>query len=151
MTLNSMIDWGLLISGIIGVVAGGGASWVFMLKENKAGSQADVIDKAADAMKKLLDNAEQQQITFNKIIDGKDRLIEQQRGLIDEYKLALEEANQKLKTLEYRVADNNRKITGMQRTIDSEIKERKIAESSICFVNDCELRKPNLGTYKKEI
>ena len=151
MTLNSMIDWGLLISGIVGVVAGGGASWVFMLKENKAGSQADAIDKAADAMKKLLDNAEQQQITFNKIIDGKDRLIEQQRGLIDEYKLALEEANQKLKTLEYRVADNNRKIIGMQRTIDSEIKERKIAESNICFMNDCELRKPNLGTYKKEI
>ena len=151
MTLNSMIDWGLLISGIVGVVAGGGASWVFMLKENKAGSQADAIDKAADAMKKLLDNAEQQQITFNKIIDGKDRLIEQQRGLIDEYKLALEEANQKLKTLEFKVGENDRKITGMQRTIDNEIKERKIAESNICFVNDCKLRKPNLGTYKKEI
>ena len=146
-----MIDWGLLISGVIGVVAGGGASWVFMLKESKAGSQADAIAKAASAMKQLLDNAEQQQTTFNKIIEGKDNLIEQQQGLIDGYKVALEESNQKLKTLEYRIADNDRKITGMQRTIDNEIKERKVAESNICFVNDCKLRKPNLGTYKKEI
>ena len=146
-----MIDWGLLISGVIGVVAGGGASWVFMLKESKAGSQADAIAKAASAMKQLLDNAEQQQTTFNKIIEGKDNLIEQQQGLTDGYKVALEESNQKLKTLEYRIADNDRKITGMQRTIDNEIKERKVAESNICFVNDCKLRKPNLGTYKKEI
>ena len=39
---------------------------------------------------------------------------------------------------------------GMQRTIDNEIRLRKTAEGNICFVRDCELRKPRLGTYNKE-
>ena len=91
-----------------------------------------------------------QQDRFNKIIEGKDKLIEQQQGLIDGYKSALEEANQKLKSLEFKVGENDRKISGMQKIIDNEIKERKIAESNICFVTECQLRKPRLGTYKKE-
>lgn len=143
--------WEYLITGVIGVLTGGGISWLFKIKEDKAGSQADVIDKAADAMKKLLDNAEQQQTTFNAIISGKDKLIEQQQGLIDGYKTALEEASQKLRTLEFKVSENDRKISGLQKTIDNEIKERKAAENNICFVTDCQLRKPKLGTYKKEI
>lgn len=142
--------WEYLITGVIGVLTGGGISWLFKIKEDKAGSQADVIDKAADAMKKLLDNAEQQQTTFNTIISGKDKLIEQQQGLIDGYKTALDEANQKLKNLEFKVSENDRKISGLQKTIDNEIKERKAAENNICFVIDCQLRKPKLGTYKKD-
>lgn len=145
-----MFDWGTLISGVIGLLAGGGVSWLFKLREDKAGSQADVIDKAADAMKKLLDNAEQQQTTFNAIISGKDKIIEQQQELIDGYKTALDEASQKLKALEFKVSENDRKISGMQKTIDNEIKDRRTAENNICFVNDCQLRKPKLGTYKKE-
>lgn len=142
--------WEYLITGVIGVLTGGGISWLFKIKEDKAWSQADVIDKAADAMKKLLDNAEQQQTTFNTIISGKDKLIEQQQGLIDGYKTALDEANQKLKNLEFKVSENDRKISGLQKTIDNEIKERKAAENNICFVIDCQLRKPKLGTYKKD-
>ena len=144
------MNWELVISALAGLLTGGGVSWLFKLKEDKAGSQADAIDKAADAMKKLLDNAEQQQTTFNTIIEGKDRLIEQQQGLIEGYKSALDEANLKLKSLEYKVGENDRKISGMQKIIDNEIKERKIAENSICFVTDCKLRRPPLGTYKKE-
>ena len=67
-----------------------------------------------------------------------------------DHQKALEEANQKLKSLEFKVGENDRKISGMQKIIDNEIKERKIAENSICFVTDCKLRRPPLGTYKKE-
>ncbi|NLB81868.1 MAG: hypothetical protein GX800_09760 [Clostridiaceae bacterium] len=117
------------------------------LKESEAkkaeleakGSDADVADKSASVMKKMFENAEQQQTTFNAIILGKDELIEQQRNLIDGYKCALDEANQKLKGLEFNVGENNRKIIGMQKTIDNEIRERKLAESSVCFVRDCAL------------
>ena len=52
--------------------------------------------------------------------------------------------------IEPRVAENERKVAGMQRTIDNEIRLRKTAESNICFVTDCELRKPRLGTYNKK-
>jgi hypothetical protein len=144
------MGWEVIISALAGLLTGGGVSWLFKIKEDKAGSKADVVDSSTDAMNKMMELIGSQQDRFNKIIEGKDKLIEQQQGLIDGYKTALEEANQKLKTLEFKVGENDRKISGMQKTIDNEIKERKIAESNICFVTECELRKPRLGTYKKE-
>jgi hypothetical protein len=144
------MGWEVIISALAGLLTGGGVSWLFKIKEDKAGSKADVVDSSTDAMNKMMELIGSQQDRFNKIIEGKDKLIEQQQGLIDGYKTALDEASQKLKSLEFKVGENDRKISGMQKTIDNEIKERKIAESNICFVTECELRKPKLGTYKKE-
>lgn len=138
------MEWELLLSAFAGLLTGGGVSWLFKLREDKAGSQADVIDKAADAMKKLLDNADQQQTTFNKIIEGKDKLIEQQQSLIEGYKIALDEANKKLKEFEYKVADNDRKIAGMQKMIDTAINDRRIAESLACYDEKCDKRKTKI-------
>lgn len=112
-------------------------------------AQVEVVADSTNAIAKLFELLTSQQERFNSIIKDKDKVIEQQQGLIEGYKKALEEANQKLKTLEYKVSDNDRKIAGMQKTIDSEIKDRRIAENNICFVSDCDLRKPKLGTYKK--
>ncbi len=145
------MNWELIISAIVGMLTGGGVSWLFKLKEDKASSQADVVDSSTEAMNKMMTLIGTQQERLNAIIEDKDRLIEQQQGLIDGYKSALEEANQKLKNLEFKVSENDRKICGMQKIIDNEIKERKIAENSICFVTDCKLRRPPLGTYKKGI
>ena len=142
--------WEYLITGVIGILTGGGISWLFKIKEDKAGSKANVVDSATDAMNKMMTLIGTQQERLNSLINDKDKLIEQQQGLIEGYKTALEEANQKLKSLEFKVSENDRKISGLQKTIDSEIKERKIAENNICFVTDCQLRKPKLGTYKKE-
>ena len=144
------MNWEYLITGVIGILTGGGITWLFRIKEDKAGSKADVVDSSTDAMNKMMELIGSQQDRFNKIIEGKDKLIEQQQGLIEGYKSALDDANLKLKSLEYKVGENDRKITGMQKTIDNEIKERKLAEDNICFVTDCQLRKPRLGTYKKE-
>ena len=142
------MNWELIISAIVGMLTGGGVSWLFRIKEDKAGSKADVVDSSTEAMNKMMTLIGTQQERLNAIIEDKDRLIEQQRGLINEYKTALEEANQKLKNLEFMVSENDRKISGMQRTIDNEIRKRKLAEHNICFVDDCESREPKLGTYK---
>lgn len=112
------MGWDLVLSALAGLLTGGGVSWLFKLREDKGKSEADAIGTAADAMTKLLSNAAQQQETFNKIIEGKDKIIEQQLILIENYKSALDEANRKMKELEYKVADNYRKIAGMQKTID---------------------------------
>ena len=145
------MNWEYLITGVIGILTGGGITWLFRIKEDKAGSKADVVDSSTDAMNKMMTLIGTQQERLNAIIKDKDKLIEQQQGLINDYKAALEDANQKLKTLEFKVSENERKVGGMQKTIDNEIRERKLAESNICFVTECELRKPRLGTYKKEV
>ncbi len=145
------MNWEIIISAIVGMLTGGGVSWLFRIKEDKAGSKADVVDSSTEAMNKMMTLIGTQQERLNAIIEDKDRLIEQQQGLINEYKSALEEANQKLKNLEFKVGENERKICGMQKIIESEISERKKAEYNICFVEDCKLRRPPLGTYKKGI
>ena len=145
------MNWEYLITGVIGILTGGGITWLFRIKEDKAGSKADVVDSSTDAMNKMMTLIGTQQEKLNAIIKDKDTLIEQQQELINGYKTALDEANQKLKNLEFKVSENDRKIGGMQKTIDNEIRERKLAESNICFVAECELRKPKLGTYKKEV
>ena len=142
------MNWELIISAVIGVLTGSGISWLFKIKEDKAGSKADVVDSSTDAMNKMMTLIGTQQERLNAIIEDKDKLIEQQQGLINEYKAALEDANQKLKNLEFKVSENDRKISGMQKIIESEISERKKAEHNICFVTECQLRKPKLGTYK---
>ena len=144
------MNWEVIIAAVIGAITGGGISWLFRIKEDKAVSKADVVDSSTDAMNKMMTLISTQQEKLNAIIKDKDKLIEQQQELINGYKTALEEANQKLKNLEFKVSENDRKISGMQKIIEGEISERKKAEHNICFADDCKLRRPKLGTYKKD-
>ena len=142
------MNWEYIVTAVISLVSGGTLTGLYLRKQTEGSATAGVVKESMEALKSALEMLTGQQERFNAIIKDKDMLIEQQQGLINEYKVALEEANQKLKNLEFKVSENDRKISGMQKTIDSEIRERKIAESNICFVTDCELRKPKLGTYK---
>ena len=60
------------------------------------------------------------------------------------------ESDKKIKTLDLIVSENKRVITGMQKTLNFEISNKINAENSICLVDDCALRTPPKGTYKKE-
>lgn len=131
------MDWNLLLSGLIGVVTGGSVSWLFKVREDKAGSKADVIDKSADAMKKLLEITEHQSIAFEEILKKKDELIAQQVTLIDDYKSALDDANRKIRGFDYKVAENERKISGMQKMLDAQLRGKLIADNSACYNNPC--------------
>lgn len=144
------MDWSLLISGLLGLLAGGGVSWLFKVREDKAGSKADVIDKSADAMKKLLEITEHQSTAFEEILKKKDELISQQTSLIDDYKAALDEANRKIKRFEYKVSENERKISGMQRVLDNEMSNRKLAERDICLIADCIDREQNKNSNETD-
>lgn len=145
-----MMDWGLIISALTGLVAGGGASWVLFYRQSKSGATSDAITKSAEAMEKLLDNVKKQQEIFNGIITQKDLTIEQQAKLLDEYKCSLEKSNQKIKQFEYLVKESERKLDGIQKKLNTEMSERKKAEGNICFVEDCQLRRPPKNTYNKE-
>lgn len=112
------MEWGIIISAVVGLLTGGGVSWVFKIREDKAKSSADVVDSSAAAMNKMMMLIGDQQDKFNKIISDKDKIIEQQRELIDKYKVSLDEANKKINELTYRLTENERKISGMQKIID---------------------------------
>jgi chromosome segregation ATPase len=144
------MNWEYIVTAVISLISGGTLTGLYLRKQTEGSATAGVVKESMEALKSALEMLTGQQERFNAIIKDKDRLIEQQQGLINEYKAALEEANQKLKTLEFKVSENDRKIIGMQKIIDNEIRERKLAEGNICFVTDCKLRRPPIGTYKKE-
>ncbi len=144
------MNWEYIVTAVISLVSGGTLTGLYLRKQTEGSATAGVVKESMEALKSALEMLTGQQERFNAIIKDKDMLIEQQQGLINEYKATLEEANQKLKNLEFKVSENDRKISGMQRTIDNEIRKRRLAEYNICFVDDCKLRRPPLGTYKKE-
>ncbi len=136
------MDWNLILSALAGLLTGGGVSWLFKLREDKAGSQADAIDKAADAMKKLLDNFAQQQDQFNKTLEDRDKSIRDRDEIIDEYKKTIDALKKEVSALKYTVSENERKLAGLQEKLNSEIVSRKELEEYKCIVRDCKLRQP---------
>ena len=130
------MDWGMIISAVLGLVGGGALTGFMLLKQTKGSATAGVVKEWMDALKSALETLTSQQEVFAITIKSKDDEIEALRDQIKELKL--------------RVSENERKVAGMQRTIENEIRLRKEAEGNICFVTDCELRKPRLGTYNKE-
>lgn len=151
------MDWNVLISGVIGLLAGGGVGWIFVLRESKAGSKADVVDKSTEAMNKMMGFIGTQQDEFNKIIASKDDIIRQQSEVITEFKNALDKAKynidehiKKIKEYEYKATERDRKIDGMQKVLTKEVGKKKFAESRICLVEGCDLRKPDIDTFNSD-
>lgn len=130
------MSWELIITGIFGIISGGTLTSLYLRKQTKGSATAGVVKESMEALKSALETLTSQQDVFAVTIKSKDDEI-----------VTLKE---QIKELNLRVAENERKVAGMQRTIDNEIRLRKTAESNICLVNDCKLRKPELGTYKKE-
>ena len=126
-----MNDWLATAIGVIGGI--GGIGTILYWRQNKGSATAGVVKESMDALKSALETLTSQQEVFAITIKSKDDEI-----------VTLKE---QIKELNLRVAENERKVAGMQRTIDNEIRLRKVAEGSICFVSDCEMRKPKLGTY----
>ena len=129
-----MTEW---IAAAIGIIGGiGGIGTILYWRQNKGSATAGVVKESMDALKSALETLTSQQEVFAITIKSKDDEI-----------VSLKD---QVKELSLRVAENERKVAGMQRAIENEIRLRKTAESNICFVADCELRKPRLGTYNKE-
>jgi hypothetical protein len=129
-----MTEWIATAIGVIGSI--GGIGTILYWRQNKGSATAGVVKESMDALKSALETLTSQQEVFTITIKDKDDEI-----------VSLKE---QLKELSLRVAENERKVAGMQRAIDNEIRLRKEAEGIICFVTDCKMRKPKLGTYNKE-
>lgn len=125
------------MTAVISLVSGGTITGLYLRKQTEGSATAGVVKESMEALKSALGMLTSQQEVFAITVKSKD----------DEIALLKDQ----IKELNLRVAENERKVAGMQKVIESEFRERKKAEHNICFVTDCELRKPKLGTYKNEI
>ena len=128
------MNWEYIVTAVISLISGGTLTGLYLRKQTEGSATAGVVKESMDALKSALETLTSQQEVFSITIKSKD----------DEIVMLKEQ----IKELSLRVAENERKVAGMQRTIDNEIRLRKEAESNICFVTDCQMRKQKLGTYK---
>ena len=128
------MNWEYIVTAVISLVSGGTLTGLYLRKQTEGSATAGVVKESMDALKSALETLTSQQEVFTITIKNKDDEI-----------VSLKE---QIKELSLRVAENERKVAGMQRAIDNEIRLRKEAEGNICFVSDCQMRKPKLGTYK---
>lgn len=128
------MNWEYIVTAVISLVSGGTITGLYLRKQTEGSATAGVVKESMEALKSALETLTSQQDVFAITLKSKDDEI-----------VALKE---QIKELNLRVAENERKLAGMQRTIANEIRLRKEAESNICFVSDCEMREPKLGTYK---
>jgi predicted nucleic acid-binding Zn-ribbon protein len=126
--------WEYIVTAVISLVSGGTITGLYLRKQTEGSATAGVVKESMEALKSALETLTSQQNVFAVTLKSKDDEI-----------VALKD---QIKELNLRVAENERKLAGMQRTIENEIRLRKEAEGNICFVSDCEMRKPKLGTYK---
>lgn len=128
------MNWEYIVTAVISLVSGGTITGLYLRKQTEGSATAGVVKESMEALKSALETLTSQQDVFAITIKSKDDEI-----------VALKE---QIKELNLRVAENERKLAGMQRIIENEIRLRKEAEGNICFVTDCEMREPKLGTYK---
>jgi len=130
------MNWEYIVTAVISLVSGGTITGLYLRKQTEGSATAGVVKESMDALKSSLETLTSQQEVFAVTVKSKD----------DEIALL----KSQLKELKLRVAENERKVAGMQKLIDREFRGRKLAEHNICFVDECKLREPALGTYKKE-
>ena len=130
------MNWEYIVTAVISLVSGGTITGLYLRKQTEGSATAGVVRESMEALKSTLETLTNQQAVFVNTVKSKDDEIATLKD--------------RIKELNLRVAENERKVAGMQKLIESEFRERKKAEHNICFVTDCELRKPKLGTYKKE-
>ncbi len=134
------MEWYSILSGLIGGVSiWEGIKFIIFRKHARAKESAGVMDATAGTLK-----------SYGQIIDKQAERINK----LTETTLDLSSEILKLKGTQeqakYVISENERKIKGMQALFSIEVGKKKAAERLICFVENCTVRKPKLGTYKTE-
>lgn len=64
-------------------------------------------------------------------------------------------ANEKLRKgielIQLQRSEDHRRIIGLEKTVERELKWRKDSDYHYCSITGCEIRRPPLGTLKREI
>ena len=117
------MNWEYIVTAVISLVSGGTLTGLYLRKQTEGSATAGVVKESMEALKSALETLTSQQEVFAVTVKSKDDEI-----------VTLKD---QIKELNLRVAENERKVAGMQKLIESEFRERKKAEfNNICFVTD---------------
>lgn len=136
-----MIDWTTIIVTAISLFSVGGVGVFIFYRANKGSATADAIQKAAEAMREMLNNASGERTYFKTIIDDKNSEIQRYIGEASENRKQLGEQS-------YKIAELERKQAGISREIGLLKQSLSEVEGIACIKLNCKIRQPELGMYK---
>ncbi len=101
------MNWEYIVTAVISLISGGTITGLYLRKQTEGSATAGVVKESMEALKSALETLTSQQDVFAITLKSKDDEI-----------VALKD---QIKELNLRVAENERKLAGMQRTIANEI------------------------------
>lgn len=156
--LNIPPDW----LYTLGSFAGGGAlggliSSIFNRKENKRIKQSEAFQSEATAKREDALAATEMMGLLERTVAHMEKMNSYNKSNSEELLKLLkekEDINEKLKKdmslMQLQIMEDHRRITGLEKTVEREIRWRKDGDNHYCLVEDCINRVPPKGTFKRE-
>lgn len=148
------MGWLDILKVLIGAIGGAGTSLLFF-KPMKSQKTGDAIQNLLKGMADMAKNFNEMSLEKDNIIDRLYTVIAEKNEQASKMQSKLDELNRYLNKAEYRYSTLERQVKGMQeqmtnnKAVMRELKkEVQHSNRYICFVEDCEWRRPPLGTYK---
>ncbi len=155
--LNIPPDW----LSTLGTFAGGGAlggviSSVINRKENKRIKKSEAIQSEATAKREDALAANEMMGLLERTVAHMEKMNSYNKSNSEELLKLLKEKegiNEKLKKdltlLQLQITEDHRRITGLEKTVEREIRWRKDGDDHYCVAEFCENRIPPRGTFKR--
>ena len=150
-------EWLVTMSSFLGGGAlGGWISAVVNRKENKRIKQSEAFQSEASAKREDALAATEMMGLLERTVAHMEKMNSYNKSNSEELLRLLREKegiNEKLKKdlslLQLQITEDHRRITGLEKTVEREIRWRKDGDDHYCLVVDCPNRLPPRGTFKR--
>ena len=150
-------EWLVTMSSFLGGGAlGGWISAVVNRKENKRIKQSEAFQSEASAKREDALAATEMMGLLERTVAHMEKMNSYNKSNSEELLRLLREKegiNEKLKKdlalLQLQITEDHRRITGLEKTVEREIRWRKDGDDHYCLVMDCPSRLPRRGTFKR--
>lgn len=146
----------LLSSFMGGGALGGFVSNVINRKENKRIRKSEAVQKEAQAKKEDASAATEMMGLLERTVAHMERMntynetnAESLLNMVRERDQLNDRLKRDLELLQLQRTEDHRRITGLEKRMARELTWRKDSDRHYCAVEDCELRVPPLGTFKR--
>lgn len=133
-----------IASGVLG--AGTITGWIAAIRWRRhdgSNKDIDVVNNVLDTIKNYAVAIDRQSESNGALLAAKQK----SDALYLEMQTKYIELHHEIGQLKYQQDENVRKINGLTRQMKTQVGYKLHAERNICFVRDCQLRKPDFGTY----
>lgn len=146
----------LLSSFVGGGALGGFISNVMNRKENRRIKRSEAVQMEALAKKEDASAATEMMGLLERTVAHMERMNTYNEGHAESLLRMVQERdrlNNRLKRdlelLQLQRTEDNRRITGLEKTVERELLWRKDGDFHYCTVKECNLRKPPIGTFNR--